>query len=216
MNVKDLKKKRTTKKAFDELVGDYSEAAYEENLWEQGGEAAWKEWVDSGVEDLIGDLNSESGVSLKDKIKEFNSDCDYQSEKEYFKKSYGPLDPYVFGEKGCEDQGDKNDDGLTQFDAIPPLGEFELAKAFTIGSKKYDNHNFRKGFKYGRLYSAMMRHAKKWLAGEQRDPKDGQHHLASVAWYALVLIEQEHRHPELDDRFKMDEAYIRKLHDMRG
>jgi hypothetical protein len=36
----------------------------------------------------------------------------------------------------------------------------------------------------------------------RNDPEDGQHHLASVAWCAMALIELEETHPELDDRVK--------------
>jgi hypothetical protein len=75
-----------------------------------------------------------------------------------------------------------------------------LAKLFTIGKEKYGTRNWEKGIKFGRLFAAMMRHAIKWWAGEIYDPVDGQHHLTAVMWNAMVLMELERTHPEMDDR----------------
>jgi len=53
---------------------------------------------------------------------------------------------------------------------------------------------------FSRIYASMQRHANAWRGGEQRDPVDGQHNLASVVWCAMALMEYERTHPELDDR----------------
>jgi len=76
----------------------------------------------------------------------------------------------------------------------------KLVEVYTIGAKKYDDRNWEKGLKWGRVFAALMRHAWKWWGGEQTDSVDGQHHLASVAWCALALMEYERTHEELDDR----------------
>lgn len=64
------------------------------------------------------------------------------------------------------------------------------------------DRNWEKGLKWGRVFAAMERHAWAWWNGEQLDPVDKQHHLASVAWCAFTLMEYEKTHPELDDRVK--------------
>lgn len=75
-----------------------------------------------------------------------------------------------------------------------------MVEVYTIGAAKYDDRNWEKGLKWGRVFRALMSHAWKWWRGESHDAEDGQHHLASVAWCALALMQYEETHPELDDR----------------
>lgn len=97
-------------------------------------------------------------------------------------------------------EGRKYDDGKLRFDLIPARPLLEIARVFTIGANRYGDRNWEKGIAFGRIFAAMMRHAWAWRGGERNDPEDGQHHLASVAWCAMALIELEETHPELDDR----------------
>jgi hypothetical protein len=99
--------------------------------------------------------------------------------------------------------GRKDDIGKLRYDLFPPGPLSLVAEVFTIGAKKYDDRNWEKGIKWGRIFGALMRHAWKWWGGEKNDPVDGQHHLASVAWCCLVLMEYERTHPEMDDRGKL-------------
>jgi hypothetical protein len=97
-------------------------------------------------------------------------------------------------------QGRKNDADKLRYDLIPPGPLARLAEVYTIGAKKYDDRNWEKGIKWGRIFGAMMRHSWKWFFGERYDKTDGQHHLASVVWGAFALMEYEKTCPELDDR----------------
>lgn len=45
-----------------------------------------------------------------------------------------------------------------------------------------------------------MRHVEAFRLGESHCPKDGQHHLASVAWAAFTLMEFEKFNLGKDDR----------------
>jgi hypothetical protein len=94
----------------------------------------------------------------------------------------------------------KDDGGKLRFDLIPVEPLRRLAEVYTIGARKYSDRNWERGLQWGRVYSALQRHATAWWGGEQNDAVDGQHHLASVAWCALALMEYERTHPELDDR----------------
>ena len=96
--------------------------------------------------------------------------------------------------------GKKHDAGKECFDLLPMMPLLALAKLFTLGKEKYGTRNWEKGMKFGRLFAAMMRHAIKYWAGEKYDPIDGQHHLTAVMWNAMVLMELENTHPEMDDR----------------
>lgn len=94
----------------------------------------------------------------------------------------------------------KNDAGKARWDLMPPDALDELADVFTLGAGKYGERNWEGGLSWGRVFAALMRHAWAWWRGEQRDPVDGQHHLASVAWCALVLMAYEKRRSGDDDR----------------
>lgn len=96
--------------------------------------------------------------------------------------------------------GVKYDSGKLRFDLIPPKPLQEVVRVFTIGAGKYGERNWEKGIEWSRIFSAMQRHAWAWWSGEDNDPVDGQSHLASVAWCALVLMEYSYTHPELDNR----------------
>jgi hypothetical protein len=101
-------------------------------------------------------------------------------------------------------EGRKDDAGKLRFDLVPIDPLRKLAQVYTIGAEKYEDRNWEKGIRWGRIYAAMMRHATAWWNGETNDPIDGQHHLSSVAWCAFALMEYERTHPELDDRVKVD------------
>lgn len=111
------------------------------------------------------------------------------------------------------DSGIKFDQGKTRYDLIPGYPLDELAKVYTYGTQKYDDNNWRKGMKWGRLFGAMMRHAWAFWRGQNRDPESGLHHLAQAAWQCFSLMEYERTKPELDDRFKdlVIEKYFKEV-----
>lgn len=96
--------------------------------------------------------------------------------------------------------GNKLDQGKPRFDLIPPHPVEALADLYGIGAAKYGDRNWEQGFKWGRPYAAMLRHAWAWWRGETHDPTDGQHHLIAVAWNAFTLYEHERRNLGEDDR----------------
>ena len=99
-------------------------------------------------------------------------------------------------------EGRKSDTGKLRFDLLPVRPLAEVARVYTIGAGKYGDRNWENGLTWGRVFAAMLRHAWKWWGGERYDLEDGQHHLASVAWCALALMEYEVTCPKLDDRVK--------------
>lgn len=103
-------------------------------------------------------------------------------------------------EKLC---GIKYDSGKPRYDLIPADSLEEVAKVYTIGAIKYGDRNWEKGFSYGRLFGAMMRHAWKWWNGERDDKENKLHHLSSVIFCALGLLHYElniEKFKKLDDR----------------
>lgn len=101
-----------------------------------------------------------------------------------------------------DSKGKKNDEGKLRFDLIPVYPLEELARVYTLGAGKYDDHNWRKGFKWGRIFAAMCRHAWAWWRCERNDAQDGQLHLASVAWCAFTLMEFERYKLGEDNRWR--------------
>lgn len=96
--------------------------------------------------------------------------------------------------------GVKYDAGKVRWSLMPIHALNEIARNFTIGAKKYADHNWRKGMSYERLNDALMRHLTAFRAGERNDAEIGVHHLACVGFYVLVLLEQELLGFGIDDR----------------
>jgi dATP/dGTP diphosphohydrolase len=109
-------------------------------------------------------------------------------------------------------QGTKFDNDKLRVDLIPVVGLLQQARVYSIGARKYSDHNWRNGLKWSRIIGAMFRHMLLFMAGESIDSDDGQHHLASVAWGANTLMEYEFTHKELDDRYIA--LTIQQIHDM--
>lgn len=107
--------------------------------------------------------------------------------------------------------GRKDDSGKLRYDLIPP-SLAEVAKVYTLGGLKYGDRNWEKGIVWSRIFAAMIRHSWAWWWGEECDQKDGQKHLASVAWCALALMHYSTTHPELDDRTtNKGEVYVETI-----
>lgn len=90
---------------------------------------------------------------------------------------------------------------LARFDLIPTGPLFALAEHYGKGAAKYADHNWRKGYEWGKSYQALQRHATAFWGGETHDPETGSHHMAAVAFHAFALLEYAESHPEFDDRY---------------
>ena len=106
-------------------------------------------------------------------------------------------DPTTGGEKGQK---------IARFDLIPVEPLWEVAVLFGVGAQKYAERNWERGYKWSLSYAALERHLNLFWKGEDYDPPPpggtGRHHLASVVFHAMALMEYGTTHPELDDRPK--------------
>jgi len=91
------------------------------------------------------------------------------------------------GEQMTE-EGMKFDDGKVRYDLIDSYALDELTKIYTFGSKKYADNNWRKGFKWGRIFGALMRHSWAFWRGEELDEESGLPHMAHAAWCCFTLM----------------------------
>ena len=90
---------------------------------------------------------------------------------------------------------DKRKYYLLPYDALP-----EVIRALEFGARKYGDHNWAKGMKYSRLFSAPMRAITAWWMGEHSDKETGVSHLAHAACCILFLLAYEKRKIGEDDR----------------
>lgn len=105
--------------------------------------------------------------------------------------------------------GVKHDDLKIRWDLGPWDALNELMYVWTVGAYKYEPRNWEKGFRWGRSFAAIFRHAIAWWLGEERDPDTGAHHLAQVAWNALALLHfvlNPKKYKKWDDRIGASEA----------
>jgi hypothetical protein len=106
----------------------------------------------------------------------------------------------------------KHDHGKPRWDLIPPIPLEMVADVYARGATKYGDRNMEKGLRWGRVFRALVSHAWKWWRGEACDLEDGQHHLASVVWCALTLMEYEIRESGQDDRVPYPAGCVRQAH----
>jgi len=112
-------------------------------------------------------------------------------------------------------EGVKYDKGKLRYDLIPPAPLEELVAVYTMGAEKYDDRNWEKGMKWGRIFGALMRHAWRFWAGDEKDHESGLHPLAHAAWCCFTLMEYARTHRELDDRPKAAKAQQRGQEDTK-
>jgi hypothetical protein len=85
---------------------------------------------------------------------------------------------------------------------LSPIALEQIAKVLAAGAEKYDDHNWRGGFKWTRLAGSTLRHLFAWLGGEDTDPETGLSHLAHAGCNVMFLLEHEAHNLGEDDRWK--------------
>ncbi len=96
----------------------------------------------------------------------------------------------------------KADAGKPRPSLIPPGPLLDIAAVMAFGAKKYDDHNWLKGFPHSRIKDALDRHLLLHWSGEELDEESGLPHLAHAGCCLLMLAEYN-RDPafaSLDDR----------------
>ena len=90
--------------------------------------------------------------------------------------------------------------------ALIPWGAMdEIARVYAFGAQKYAAHNWRKGYEWGKSFSALCRHIFAFWKGEDRDPESGLSHLAHAGFHVLSLLTfwlERDTYGEHDDRYK--------------
>lgn len=102
-------------------------------------------------------------------------------------------DPITGAEKGSK---------KARFDLIPVKPLWELAEHYGIGSLKYADRNWEKGYKWSLSFAACMRHLQSFWNGEDIDKETGSKHIIASAWHCLAMAEFMETNRQNDDRVK--------------
>jgi hypothetical protein len=99
---------------------------------------------------------------------------------------------------------------LARHDLIPTLPLDLLAKVYGMGAAKYDDNNWRLGYKWSLNYAAMQRHLLAFWSGQDLDPESQLPHLAHAMWHAAALLEFSQSdnpvYKQFDDRYVPKES----------
>lgn len=103
-----------------------------------------------------------------------------------------------------KNEGLKFDKNKPRITLIPVEAILEMAKAFTYGANKYQDHNFKNGIKYSRLVDATFRHLLAYMDGENIDAESGNSHLSHALASIAMLVYMDKNKKDFDDRYKKD------------
>lgn len=92
-----------------------------------------------------------------------------------------------------EKGGVKFDAGKPRMDLLPMDALMAVAQVLTYGAIKYDDWNWAKGMRRGRLVAAMLRHVVADAMGEAYDEESGLPHTWHLGCCALMLISADAR-----------------------
>lgn len=107
------------------------------------------------------------------------------------------------GERTTFNTGAQRDmhSGKGRMDLLPWAAIIEVSKHCEAGAFKYGAHNVDKGIPTSSLMDSAMRHAAKYLDGQEDED-----HLLAAAWNILWAIEMRCRKPECVDTPWRDNA----------
>lgn len=92
--------------------------------------------------------------------------------------------------------------GKGRMDLLPWAAIIEVSKHCEAGALKYGEHNVDKGIPTSSLLDSAMRHAAKYLDGQEDED-----HLLAAAWNLLWAIEMRCKKPEcVDTPWKEEKA----------
>jgi len=111
-------------------------------------------------------------------------------------------------------QGLRLNSDKVRHDLLEPYAIEELAKVFTAGAKKYEDHNWLKGMNWSTMLASLKRHISAFEQGEDMDfdphcekcqegtcvSHTGLYHMAHAAWNCMALVSYYKHFPEGDDR----------------
>lgn len=103
-----------------------------------------------------------------------------------------------------EKKGLRYDDDKPEMSLMCPIALEGMAKALTLGAKKYSAHNWQYGMKWSRVFNSLLRHTFKLMSGEDVDSESGLPHVDHIMCNAMFLSNYYRKQKAYDDRFKLE------------
>lgn len=103
-------------------------------------------------------------------------------------------------------KGTKHDQEKVKMELLSSFWLRGVAQVLTFGAAKYSADNWRRGIEIRRLTGAAMRHLTAFNDGEDLDPETGLSHVFHFSCCAMFIAELMLTHPELDNRYKVENA----------
>lgn len=94
----------------------------------------------------------------------------------------------------------KFDGGKARLDLVPYEFIYAVACVLTYGAIKYDDWNWAKGLRKGRIIAAGLRHMGAYMMGEEIDEESGLPHLWHASTCLCMLVASELRGTAVEDR----------------
>jgi len=91
-----------------------------------------------------------------------------------------------------------------QLSTVDALALLKLAEVGGYGGRKYEPHNYLRGYAWSLSLDALFRHILAFESGEDFDPESGLPHVTHAAWHCLALTSFMVRGLGTDDRFRQD------------
>ena len=121
--------------------------------------------------------------------------------------------PYVYDEPPGESRKSAESASKPRLDLLPTAAMEAIAEVLTFGAAKYDDNNWCRGARWGRYYSALLRHLFAWWRGEDLDRETGLSHLAHAGCCLVFLMEYQRNGWGSDDRFRGSDGNTFQKHD---
>ena len=91
-----------------------------------------------------------------------------------------------------------------QLSTVDAVALLKLAEVGGYGGRKYEPHNYLRGYAWSLSLDALWRHVLAFESGEDFDPESGLPHVTHAAWHCLALTSFMVRGLGTDDRFKQE------------
>lgn len=85
---------------------------------------------------------------------------------------------------------------LVSWKALAPM-----VRVLMFGAEKYDDHNWKKGFKYTEVTESLQRHLNAFIEGENDDPESKLSHVGHILCNAMFLSYMSLFRKDMDDRY---------------
>jgi len=91
-----------------------------------------------------------------------------------------------------------------QLSTVDAVALLKLAEVGGYGGRKYEPHNYLRGYAWSLSLDALFRHILAFESGEDLDPESGLPHVTHAAWHCLALTSFMVRNIGTDDRFRQN------------